>query len=135
SNTARAAMASVAACEPGEWRRPSGESATMRAASSVKLKRVQPNVAPARTATDRARSSAEPRDAPTIVTSATGGCAARNSRAAAARAAADVDVTTRIIANSPGRRAGTSDFGGAPPPYGLLVPGSWLLVAGCWLLG
>src|SRR5262249_40720806 len=56
-----------------------------------------------------------PRDAPTMTTSEAGDRLARNSRAAASRAAADVDVMTCSI-HPPERRAGNSESGGASPP-------------------
>src|SRR5262249_27982492 len=69
-----------------------------RAASSTRLKRVSPKVAPASRASARARSSAAPRDAPTMTSSDAGDRPAQNARAAASRAAADEEVTTRTIA-------------------------------------
>ena len=87
---------------------PSGCAAAARAASSVRLKRVMPNVAPAWRATARARSSAAPRDAPTMISSLSGGRPPRNSRAAASRAAADVEVMMRTIRTPSGRLAGHS---------------------------
>src|SRR5207249_11916571 len=67
-----------------------------------------PNVARRRLAMVRARSSAAPRDAPTITISVAAGNWSMNSQAARRRASADVEVTIRIIDYS-GRRAGRSE--------------------------
>ena len=102
SNTARVAIASAPACVPGARRAPVSRPAATRAASSVKLNRVSPNVAFARLATARARSSAAPRDAPTITASAADGREERKCCAAPSRAAAEVEVTTRSAMSAPG---------------------------------
>src|SRR5262249_47273809 len=99
SNTTRAAVASDPAWVPGACFVRLATAA--RAASSVKLKRVSPNVAPDFAAIDRARSAAAPRDAPTMTASEAAGRWERKARAAASRAAADVDVTTRIMIQLP----------------------------------
>src|SRR5262245_55825296 len=56
-----------------------------------------PNVAPARRANARARSSAAPREAPTMTASENWGRVSRKYVAAARREAAEVDRTTRSM--------------------------------------
>ena len=97
SKTARAASASAPASVPRARRAPSILVAAAFAASSVRLNRVRPKVAPARRAIARAKSSAAPRDAPTMTSSEAAGRPARKVRAAFSRAAADEDVTMRSI--------------------------------------
>ena len=60
-----------------------------------KAESVMPNVAPACRAMARARSSAAPREAPTMISSEAGGRWARKRRAASSRAEADVEVMMR----------------------------------------
>src|SRR5262249_39804123 len=110
SNTARAAIASDPAWLPATRGAPVTTVAAARAARSVRLKRLRPKVAPARDATSRARSSAAPRDAPTIRISEAGGRDERKARARSSRADAEVDVTMRTIEHQPpGRHAGNSE--------------------------
>src|SRR5688572_32582831 len=67
----------------------------VRAASCVRLRRPMPKVAGTDAATLRARSSAAPRDEPTMRTRVPGGHARRRSRADASRSAADAEIQTR----------------------------------------
>jgi len=91
----------------------------------MKLKRVRPNVAPAPRAMARAKSSAAPRDAPTMTSSAGARppragevCSVTNVRAASRRTAADVEVMTRHFCcrAASGRHAGFSGYGSASLP-------------------
>ena len=104
SNAALAATASAPSQVLGVC--PSIASATiaLRAASCVRLTRCNPKVAGTLTATARARSSAAPRDAPTISVGKLGERARRTSRAADSRSAAREETMMRKGMVFPGHR-------------------------------
>src|SRR3954470_19338310 len=123
SCTARAAIASAPAAEPGA-RRVVPDTPAARAASSVKLNRVRPKVAAALIASARTQSSAAPREAPTTAHSVAGGNFARNARTAPRRADADVDVTI-CSTQASGRHAGFQDHDSATLSYSRFDSTAW----------
>ena len=93
SKRARAATAWTPSPVVGDSRSRASSGAASRAASCVRLNRYSPNVAPRVRARSRTKSSAAPREADTISTSAAGGDLRRKWLAASSRAAADEDET------------------------------------------
>ena len=95
SNAVRAATASSARVLAGAMPRPARRGAAMRAASCVRLNRDSPMVAGRAWAMLRARSSAAPRVAATILSGCEAGYPNANARAASRRLAADGERTQR----------------------------------------
>ncbi len=94
SNTARAATASAPSHVLGVAPSLASAAKAVRAASCTRLSRCTPKVAGTDTAMSRARSSAAPRDAPTIRTGLPGEQRLTATRAYASRSAADGDTST-----------------------------------------